>query len=103
MGDSLGFHIQRVCAVIPDIIVEGIHLLFITTGGRAVMKGLANTFDVDLDSHPAGLIVNDDARRMIVGKVKSGVCTHHRNQSPSSDQLLTYIFLLRLSGGHRNA
>src|SRR5215472_188692 len=103
VSNSLRFHIQRVRAVIRDVIVEGSYLLFVSTGGGPVNEGLPITLDVYLDSHPAGPIVDDHARGAVISKVKSGVCALHRNQSPSSYQLLISIVLLRLSAQQTNA
>ena len=103
VSDGLRFQIQRVGAVIREVIVEGSRLLFASTGRGPVNEGLANALNIDLDSHPAGPIVGDDARWVIISKVKSGVCAFHRNQSPGTYQLLANIFRSRFSGEQENA
>src|SRR5215469_15165104 len=103
MSDRLRLQIHAVSAVISNVIVEGSHLLFVRTGGRPIDERLASTLNVYLDRHPAGRIVNENSRWMIIRKVKSGVCALHRNQSPSSYQLLASTVLLRFSGEQANA
>lgn len=92
VGDGLRLQVQRVLAVIRDVIVEGGDLLFSSTGGP-VHEGLASTFNVDLDGHPAGAVVYDEAGRVVESKVKVGIGALDRNQSPGSDQLLGSIVL----------
>jgi hypothetical protein len=103
VSDGLRFQIQRVSAVLRDVIVEGGHLLFARTAGGPAHEGLANAFGVDLDRHPAGPVIDDYTRRVIVSKVKSGIGALHRNQSPGSYQLLSNIVLARLCGEQGNA
>lgn len=43
------------------------------------VEWLACALDVDLNGHPAGPVIDDDARRVIVSKVKSGIGALHRN------------------------
>ena len=73
------FQIQRVGAVIRDVIAEGDCLLLARTAGRSFRKRLASALNVDLDGHPAGPVIDDDARWVIEGKVKSGVRALNRN------------------------
>ena len=77
VSDGLRFQIQRVGAVIREVIVEGSRLLFASTGRGPVNEGLANALNIDLDSHPAGPIVGDDARRVVKRKMKGGICALH--------------------------
>ena len=65
VSDRLRLQIQRVGAVIRDVIVEGGHLLSASADGGPAKEGLANTLSVDLDSHPTTLIVDDEPRRTI--------------------------------------
>ena len=60
-------------------VIEGGHVLFASTAGGPVHERLASTLDVDLDGHPAGPVIDDDARRVIECKVKSGIGADHRN------------------------
>ena len=77
VSDGLRFQIQRVGAVIREVIVECSRLLFASAGRGPVNEGLANALNIDLDRHPAGTIVGDDARRVIKRKMKGGVCALH--------------------------
>src|SRR5208283_280765 len=103
VSDSLRLQIQRVGAIIRDVIVEGGHFFFVSTAGGPVNEGLASTLNVDLDRHPAGPVIDKDPHRVIISKVKSGICALHRNQSPSSYELLGNVVLSRLRGEQGNA
>src|ERR1035441_2210746 len=59
VSDSLRLQIQRVGAVLRDVIVEGSRLLFPSTECGPVDEGLASALNINLNSHPAGPIVGD--------------------------------------------
>src|ERR1035441_694189 len=77
VSDSLRLQIQRVGAVIREVIVEGSRLLLSSTERGPVHEGLASALHINLNCHPAGPIIGDHASRVIISKVKSGVCAFH--------------------------
>ena len=98
VGNGLRFGIDGVRAVVGEVTVEGGGLLFLGAGCAAVGEGFAFAFDGDLDAHPAGAVVHDEAGGMIVGDVANGRVALDRDQAPCAEEFAGDIVLLGTGG-----
>jgi len=87
MLDGLGFDVDGVSALVAAEGVEGVGFLFECTEAWPFREGFTLTLDCDLDAHPTGRVVHDDAGWVLVFEIEDGIGTLNANQSPGAPEL----------------